>query len=308
MNQDERLAMNIWSLRKAYREKQSDLGEAVDTADGGITQQAISKIEHGKGKVTRETLDKLAEHFMVSTEELLNDDFSGVLRINPDIEKMRASFRVIFPVVSTDASLKDEFFRKGVEAHEALYNCLSTAYPNGDQFNTLYDVAIEAYSEVGEAAEEDACANILALTFLLFSSISSVLDMMAYSSKAAPIKLLCGIDPGFKHVVEQSRRKVEDDPSMERERRAVVREIKNGEIGKTITELITRLKESSRLSYLADYYLALRFFYDLVSNGLPVIFNRRIGLEMLSAFEDLGNPAAIQFTRLCIESWRPENA
>ena len=309
MNQDERLAKNIRSLRKAYGEKQEKLGAAVDFFEEGITQQAISKIEQGKSKVTKETLVKLADHFMVSPEELLNDDFSSLLKVNPNIEKMRDSYRVLFPVVSTDVSLKDESFRKGVEAHEALYECLSTANLGVNQVDQLFEVALEAYSKVGESAEDDACANTLALWFFLFSFITSMDVILSHSdsSEAAPIKMLRDTDPMFNRIVKQSRQLEENDPSVEKERRDIIREMKNEEVEKEIIELIKQLKKSRRLNYLADYYLALRYFYNMVSNGFKDYFNRRIGSELLFAFEELGNPAAKQFTQLCIESWRPEH-
>lgn len=62
-----------------------------------------------------------------------------------------------------------------------------------------------------------------------------------------------------------------------------------------LSDFMKSIKKSDKWYELGDYYLALQFFFNLVDNDMPWEFNRRLGVEMLSAFASVGNPYATHF-------------
>ena len=315
MTQEERLARNIWSLRNAFGETEEDLGAVL-----GFGKSAINHYETGRNKPKAAVLTKIAEHYMVSVGELLNNDFSGLLKVNPDSEKLKSSIRVILPIVRTDSAMRDKAFIKGFEAHRSMYECFSEKNSDIDHIEALGDNAFEAYLEVGDEAEDASAANLLALWILQNTSIFFVPDLlkageaMSKSGDAmsvrgnALVEKLMKSDPDFEQEVKKYRGYVLENPTFEADRRALIQELGDREIEEVFIELFKRLKESSRLYYLADYYLALRFIYNMVPNGLDTNTNRTVGTAMMTEYSKLGNPAAKRFFRFIGESWRPEHA
>ena len=62
-----------------------------------------------------------------------------------------------------------------------------------------------------------------------------------------------------------------------------------------IQEILKELKQNTKISSLADYYLALRYSLGRVENELTVDMNRSIGNEMMLAFAEIGNYYAKYF-------------
>ena len=305
MTQDEKLARNIRCLREAFGETQEELAFSL-----GVSKNAVSNYECGTRRPKPDVLAKIAEHFTFSTEEILNDDYSALLSVNPDVKKMRSSIRILFPIIGSESAMEDRNFRIGIEKHRALYKCLAEKNPDVNLAEELSDAAWNAYSEVDddtskEVAEATA-ANVMALWFLLFFFVSTVPDVMAVES--APIERIKKVDHRISHAVERYRFEIEDDPTAERDRKALVRDLTGNEASTMVMDILKMLKSSSRLGYLADYYLALRFVVCMVPNGLGVEINRRLGTEMMDAFAALGNPMAKRFSRFGRESWRPKYA
>lgn len=58
---------------------------------------------------------------------------------------------------------------------------------------------------------------------------------------------------------------------------------------------IHQLKNSSKYSDLADYYIALRYEFNLLTNSLTAELNKAVGEELLITFSTLGNPYAKKF-------------
>ena len=69
-----------------------------------------------------------------------------------------------------------------------------------------------------------------------------------------------------------------------------------------IKKILKELKQDSRLSSLADYYLALRYSLGCINNELTEDMNRAIGNEMMFAFAELGNIYAKRFILKGIEN------
>ena len=75
----EKLGANIKSLRCAFGETQEQLGEAIY-----VEKNTISYYEKGQREPKKETLAAIAQHFMVSTEELLHCDLTAIDKIRVD--------------------------------------------------------------------------------------------------------------------------------------------------------------------------------------------------------------------------------
>lgn len=68
-----KIGINIRNLRKAYGETQKELGNII-----GVADTTISMYESGTNIPDMETLQMLAEHYLITVEALLSDDFSGI--------------------------------------------------------------------------------------------------------------------------------------------------------------------------------------------------------------------------------------
>jgi hypothetical protein len=60
-----------------------------------------------------------------------------------------------------------------------------------------------------------------------------------------------------------------------------------------INEVIKELKTHPEWADLGDYYLALRYFTNMVDTDYPVAMNKAIGLQMMLSYVQMGNKYAI---------------
>lgn len=284
MDRLERLGLNIQSLRNAYGETQEELGLAIS-----VEKNTVSNYEKAKREPNKDILVAIANHYMVSVEELLHGDFTSIGKISIDKNALWQNIEIFLPIISSEKALLNDNFRKAVDAHRVLYNHLHLL-----QFDML-DCANECsdgYMSVIEDNELEAMAsaNLIALWFL-----------MLYSLKAGP-EVMKRQPAALKQVIkndEKAKKEVENyDSSFEGEAKAALREFYASSLDKMILQLLNTVKKSQEWSDVADYYLALQFIWNLVDNDLDWGFNQRIGIEMMRAFVSVKNKYATRFTRL----------
>ena len=96
-----KLGENIRGLRRLYGETQLDLAIAID-----VKPTTISNYEMGERlperTIERDVLIRIAKHYMITEDELLNGDFSNTKKFNNykinDIEKKR-EFLIINDII-----------------------------------------------------------------------------------------------------------------------------------------------------------------------------------------------------------------
>ncbi len=68
----DRLSKNIKNLRKSTEESQEDLAYAIDLNSKG----AVANWESGNNRLSPENLKKIAAHYRVTVDQLLEDDLN----------------------------------------------------------------------------------------------------------------------------------------------------------------------------------------------------------------------------------------
>lgn len=271
-----KLGWNIKCLREAYRMTEEQLAYAV-----GVTRQAICNYENGSRIPNRDIIVKLANHFLITENELIYGDFSKMTYPGAkieDTETTKAAVDLILPLVSSESAIKNRAFKNALASHEAIYAGLKSGIPYSNQ---ELEKCMELYQDALNDGVVEAAANLM--WWLLF------LGMM-YSN----YELLDGVDDLQNHRIsgeEFLRRhylKNCDDESFEisseiaevrRERRQFLRESED-----SIRSLLEILKKNPGYSALADYYLALRYMQGVINNSNSDALNKAIGEEMMVAF------------------------
>ena len=285
MSRLKKLGANIRALRIAYGLTQEQLGEAIF-----VEKNSVSYYETGKREPNKDTLAAIANHFMISVEELLNDDFTGINEILIDETAMWKNIGILFPIVSSRQAIENQHFKKAFDLHKAFYEELNKV--NLDVFGALeIEYILDGYDEAVEVDEikAEAAANLIAINLLLMVLIKWGGDF----SKNKPAAL--------RHLLLRTSIKSDfedEDPSFEEDFKLLQEKIDGEEMNEWFSEMLTTVKHSEGLSDLADYYLALRYVLNLVDNGLGYGFNQRIGGEMMTAFFKVKNQCAAKFIKL----------
>lgn len=288
MDSKTRLGLNIRALRNTYGETQEELGAAIN-----LEKNTVSSYENGKREPSREILSDIAKHYMFSVEELTSSDLTGIGKLNIDKNAFWRNIDIVFPLIKSDAAMKNEHFHKAYISHMELFDELhNVSLEKMDNVDVCYDEYLEAYDE--EGAKVEAAGNFLGLWYLMTTMIRLTPEML--KRKPAVILKVAEEDKATREVLEESDSTFEDDS------KEILESLDAPEIVEMLNEMKITLKRSRMWADLADYYLALDYVYHNVKNGLEWDFNRRIGMEMLDAFASVGNIYAKRFIKLGIDS------
>lgn len=281
MNKLEKLENNIRCLRVAYGETQEQLGDAI-----GVEKNTVSSYEKGRTEPNKKILSLIAAHYMISVEELLSYDFSGMDKITFNQNEFWEQIDVILPVTSSENAIKNEHFKKAYSIHRKFFDELQKQkLDNIDKAMICFEEYIDAFDD--ENSREEAAANFIGLWYLLMVMIKLVPKVM--KNKTAALMQVKSKDTKIKRILENI------DPDFEKDADDLVNEFDDLELNKMLSDFMKSIKKSDKWYELGDYYLALRFFFNLVDNDMTWEFNRRLGIEMLSAFASVGNPYATHF-------------
>lgn len=276
-----KLGNNIRCLRVAYGETQEQLGNAINVA-----KNTVSSYEKGRTEPDKDILASIAAHYMISVEELLSCDLSGINKIMFDQNGFWEQIDVILPVALSENAMKNEHFKMAYSTHRKFFDELQEQrLDNIDEAMICFEEYIDSFDD--QNSREEAAANFIGLWYLLMVMIKLVPKVMINQS---------AVLTRIKSEYPKMRRKLENiNPDFEKGANDLVSEFDDLESNEMLSEFMKSIKKSIKWYELGDYYLALQFFFDLVDNGMTWEFNRRIGVEMLSAFASVGNPYAINF-------------
>lgn len=290
VNTSNRLGINIRSLRTAYRESQEQLGEAIHVA-----KNTVSSYETGRTEPDKETLTAIAKHYMISVEVLLHSDLKSIGKITVDKNAFGKNIEIILPLASSDRAMQNENFKRAYEAHTAFYGQLHLLSLDGfDNVDVLYDGYMAAAKD--NDIKTEATANLIALWYLWLMLLKTPLTVI--KNKPAALRQVVINDEKVKKVIENI------DSSFEADAKAILSELNEDEIEEMMSEMLTTVKGSKEWSDLADYYLALRYVWNLVDNDLEWGFNHQTGVEMMWAFATVRNKYAAQFLKCSFDSLR----
>ncbi|MCR4634593.1 MAG: helix-turn-helix domain-containing protein [Butyrivibrio sp.] len=87
MIDDKKIGLNVKTFRSVFNETQKDLAKLL-----GFTNKAISLFEKGERRMDIDVLAKIAEHYMITVDELISSDYSNSEKI--DIDKIETREKV----------------------------------------------------------------------------------------------------------------------------------------------------------------------------------------------------------------------
>lgn len=293
-----RLGFNIKALRKSFGETQSDLLYAIGME--GSSPSTISQYENGDRIPERDTLIKIAKHYRITEDELINGDFSHLQDISKNIandkEKNKKMLDKLFPMISNDNALKNKCFEQAYNIHVKLYQDIV----NGIDFDEImFEKCLELYEKAKADGIIEACANILWWNMLVafsFSFITPAIYGNPAFFKKEKLTIKEVIKNGFLPSFEDGY--TEEEKELFENRKAF---IEDSQI-QTIVN-IYKLKHSKEYSQLGDYYLALRHKFGLITSSLSFEMNSAIGDEMLFDFSLMDNPYAKKFFEDTEKEW-----
>ena len=285
MNKKEyyKLPSNIRGLRKAFGESMTDLALAID-----VEKTAVSNYELGDRIPNRDVLKRIAKHFHITEDELVNGDYSNMKKMYDDsmLNQQHSSSMIekILPCICSSRALENNNFKKAYLLEEKIFNCII------NQSYNLLDKDMEKCFEYYFAAIDEkvieASANILRQIFFVGM-------------------ITCWINPKFidefEEIKESPKKLVQsmyltsydDEKNSEwlQQREEFLEEYEL-----QIILNIYRLKHSQEYADLGDFYIALRYIFGMVRNGNSPELNSAIGYQMMSEFSMLGNIYADKFS------------
>lgn len=279
MNEAQRLGKNIRALRNAHEETQEKLGYAI-----GVEKNAISYYENGKREPSNDVIASIARYYMISVEELLYSDLSGMDKIDVNPNILWENIDVVFPIIYTEGALKNEHFKNAFDIHNEVFNQLKNlSLDSVDRLSDCVDEYFEAQNDLNSKVE--AAGNIMGI-FYFFSLVMQTPKFLKNRSS-----VLLKISENNREI-----KKALEEPSPDF---GDFEEFLNDEETLEFVDcLLLLIKRSFEWSDLADYYMALRYVFSLVDNDLGMEINKRIGVEFLSSFALVKNSYAINYLRL----------
>lgn len=281
----DRLSNNIKSLRKSMGETQEDLAYSLDLN----SKSAIANWESGENRPSPENLKKIADHYKVTVDQLLEMDldfhFSFPKHINACLEndnnKLMHSFLCLFPIVTVKK--EQELYPILIDAqnfHKQLLVCLNN---NDENYYYYFEKAMKLYEEVDEKNDSiSAKANMLSILLLFLCLIFGCMEF------EGAFELLEIKNQTLRR--KAIRRFITEDYLSSSFK---IADRLNQEFGehfyKDIMETIKELKGDNKLFELGDYYHCLLYIFDIVDNDLNTAINRQIGSALLSDLELMKN-------------------
>ena len=276
-----KIGNNIRELRKAWGLTQKELGDAIHVADS-----TIAMYESGDRMPSAEVLQIIAAYLKISVDQLIKGDFTGSsFQLSPVSAQIIIScLEVIFPIIKSDAAMKDPYFVKGYERTISFWNSIKAM--KGPALESSMSMALKEYKvSLSQYSTNESAANILWLLFIRF--------LLIYNEHIQRVGEAVlngkGTEKNFakKYILDNSQ--LVNEQTDERRRVYVERN------HKTIMNMIKILKASSEYSDLGDYYIALTYVCGLSNNDCSNEMNQIIGHEMMATFHDLDNDYAVAY-------------
>ena len=281
-----RIGLNIRLLRKSWGQTQDDLGEAL-----GFGSTTISNYESGFRTPDATTLDTIAAYYGISVDALIHEDLSHIpLKIAQITwDGIVSLLEKLLPVISLDENHADPHFLKGYKRIERIQNSIKQS--GGIVFRSTILDAIEDFTQsVSEYSTVESVANILWLIFILYMLLpdehaikagEAIINGQGKKKDFSKKYMLKGANPISQENLTRKQNYAADQHD-------------------GVIEFIKILKETPEYSALGDYYLALQYILGMVVNENTADLNQQIGMEMMTAYLELGNPYALDYFKSVI--------
>ena len=273
-----RLSKNIKSLRKYMGETQEELAYSI----GLDSKSAVANWESGANKPSPDNLKKIAAHYRVTVDQLLEDDLSIDFTLIESInhysedgnDELTNSLVCLFPIMVFKD--EEELYPRLVDAKELHKQFIERLVNQDDSFYDYLLKTMEVYDEIIKNSNSiSAKANSFSL-FLFFILLIKINVELEGIEDALEIKNKNRRNKEIKRFISE----VLLSHSIHRSN--TLNSIVSENYYKYLLEEIKVLKGYKRLFQLGDYYYCLLYLFDLVDNELGTAVNRQIGLALLS--------------------------
>lgn len=276
----ERVATNIRALRKAHGESQAELGAVL-----GVQNNTISVYENGNHEPGIDAILAIADHYMVSVDELLKHDFGDMERIRCDDNNMlNNNLEKLFPIIKP-TGIFDGSMDRAIRIHTAMYE-----RARENDYSCFYNIesCLRHYSKAYESElnRVEAAANYLSLYYLFKVLIGFCKIITNYKSLSKQLEKM-------DIKIYRQIKNLQDHPEYSDEIEECI-----GLFDEALVEKMQEDVSSSSLSNLLYYYVALEFFSGSVDNGRDRKTNMTTGLEMLKSYIFIGNTYAMRFWKI----------
>lgn len=160
-----KIGINIRNLRKGFGETQRELGNVI-----GVADTTISMYENGSNLPDVETLQMIAEHYLIPIELLLSNDFSDINMkdMKLSLNETMSLLRVTYPIIRTKESMENEHFSK---AYKENLNILRRIEKNDETISSRSITrVIKKYAlSYQDTKNLESVANIISLMFLNYT-------------------------------------------------------------------------------------------------------------------------------------------
>lgn len=273
-----RLSKNIKSLRKSMGETQEDLAYSIDLD----SKSAVANWESGANKPSPENLKKIAAHYRVTVEQLLDGDFNtdfSLLKFfnkisEDETDDLLVSIISLFPIIVFKD--EEELYPRLVDARWLHKQFVERLVNEDDSF---YDYLLKTMEVYDEIIKNSNCISAKANSFGLFFFLILLVKMNIE---------LEGIEDAFE-IKNKNRRNKEIKRFISEvllSRSINCSDTLNSIMFENYYEYLLKeikvLKGYKRLFELGDYYYCLLYLFDLVDNELGTAVNAQIGWALLS--------------------------
>ena len=292
------LAKNIRALRIYYGESQKDLAKILNCKQNAISQYELDSVDNKERHIpTADTLKRLAQHFEITVFELENFDYSNIGKAEQYELFVYNNIDIIFPIISTDYALSNEYFAKAHKLHMTIYKNLKSITNIDLAYSVIdatTDVLEEAESYYNKALKDKAIEAEVAVNL-----ISCYCFAMLYLKG---IQYTCN-EQGRGSASISLAKKLHQKFEKELNDIDVLSTDENKQLESLISELAGEIREylivsKSKYPDLINYYLTLQFIFGFADNALDRFFNLRIGTEMMKSFKSVGNKYATNYLDL----------
>lgn len=286
MESNDRARKNIRAIRKYYGETMLDLSIALN-----VSKSLISDWENGKKQISHNNIKKIAKHYRISSNHIMNYDLSYLdsssavnYIVNFDDEYIKKiNLNTIFPLFTSKEIKNSKKLSEALEMHKQLWSLDLSKMDKVD-----IDIVISSYEE---ALSKIYCLSVLANYFSLIFFINSFDIFSADYYENFNRFLSCG-ERNPKDVKFIISNYMLNDIDKEDN------ECSNKDIDEFIMKFISEFKNNKFYSDLGDYYMALRYYFNLVDNKLDREENLLIGTMFLKDLYKLENRFVKKFLRM----------
>lgn len=293
MESSDRVRKNIRVLRKYYGETMLDLALTLD-----VSKSLISDWENGKKSIPHINILKIAKHYRIPSSYIMNYDLSSLDSssaanyienlINDNEYRKKINLNKIFPLFSSKEIKNSKNLSKALQMHKKLLSLDSSEMDKVD-----IDIIINSYEE---ALSQNYCLSVLA-NFLSIIFFINIIDMFSSDYYENLNRFLSSGEvkknqKDAKFII--SNHLLNDIGEVDNE----CTNTSNNDIDEFIMTSISDFKNNKFYSDLGDYYIALRYYFNLVDNSLDREENLLIGIMILKDLNKLENRFVKKFLRM----------